>query len=86
VLLPRSSGRAAARMAERLRRVVEAEPFEAVGRVTISAGVAQRRPRESAEDWFRRLDRLMYRAKERGRNRVERDPEAGAGGSMASPL
>ncbi len=90
VLLPHSSGQEARQLAERLRRLVEAEPFEAVGSVTISAGVAQRRPRESAEDWFRRLDRVMYRAKERGRNRVELEPElapeSGACAPIASPL
>jgi GGDEF domain-containing protein len=60
-----------------LRRRVEAEPFPAVGRVTISSGVVQRRPRESAEAWFHRLDRVLYRAKELGRNRVELEPEPG---------
>ncbi|KAF0654744.1 hypothetical protein L107_01717 [Cyanobium sp. Copco_Reservoir_LC18] len=60
-----------------LARRVEAEPFPAVGRVTISSGVVQRRPRESAEAWFHRLDRVLYRAKELGRNRVELEPEPG---------
>jgi diguanylate cyclase (GGDEF)-like protein/PAS domain S-box-containing protein len=78
VLLPRCTAGQAHQMAERLRRRVEAEPFGVVGRVTISSGVVQRRPLESAEAWFHRLDQVLYRAKELGRNRVELEPEPGA--------
>jgi two-component system, cell cycle response regulator len=43
--------------------------------VTISAGVAQLRAGEAGgiEDWLRRADVALYRAKARGRNRVEAD-------------
>ena len=70
VLMPNSRAEEARQMAERLRQRVEAEPFAVVGRVTISSGVVQRQPWESAEAWFHRLDQVLYRAKERGRNRV----------------
>ena len=77
VLMPNSRAEEARQMAERLRQRVEAEPFAVVGRVTISSGVVQRQPWESAEAWFHRLDQVLYRAKERGRNRVELEPEPG---------
>jgi diguanylate cyclase (GGDEF)-like protein/PAS domain S-box-containing protein len=75
VLMPHCSAREARRLAEKLRRLVEASPFGEVGTVTASFGVAQRRPLEPAEAWFRRVDGALYRAKQAGRNRVELDPE-----------
>lgn len=75
VLLPESDSEQACRLAEKLRRLVEALPFEGVGRVTARFGVAQRQPLEPPDAWFRRVDAALYRAKERGRNRVECDPE-----------
>ncbi|WP_254956737.1 MULTISPECIES: GGDEF domain-containing protein [unclassified Cyanobium] len=79
VLMPHSSGEEARRLAEKLRRLVAETPVEDVGTVTASFGVAQRRPQEPAEAWFRRVDGALYRAKQAGRNRVELDPEPPAG-------
>jgi diguanylate cyclase len=45
---------------------------EALRAVTISAGVAERRPGEDAASLLRRADAAMYRAKRAGRNRVVR--------------
>ena len=42
-----------------------------LGRVTISAGVVASTPGESDEALLLRADALLYRAKDRGRNRVE---------------
>jgi len=39
--------------------------------VTISLGVAERRPGESRDDLIRRADAALYAAKDAGRNRVE---------------
>jgi PleD family two-component response regulator len=41
-----------------------------VGSVTASFGVAQRKPSESFNAWFQRLDRLLYSAKAAGRDLV----------------
>lgn len=59
--------------AERIRRAVDGEPFEWAGRelpVTVSIGVAAHRQGDSEVELLRRADRALYRAKERGRNRV----------------
>ncbi|MBK8213981.1 MAG: GGDEF domain-containing protein [Myxococcales bacterium] len=60
---------------ERLRTAVAKEPF-VTGDVhldlTVSVGIAARTPRDgSFEDVVRRADTALYRAKDRGRNRVE---------------
>jgi diguanylate cyclase (GGDEF)-like protein/PAS domain S-box-containing protein len=71
VLLPECGGEQASDLAEKLRRLVSAAPFEGVGTVRASFGVAQRNPCEMVDAWFGRVDRALYRAKQRGRDRVE---------------
>jgi diguanylate cyclase len=76
VLLERTNSQTAADMANRLReafatnRVVIRESRQAIGTVTISAGVAMFRPGESTTDWLKRADMALYSAKQSGRNRV----------------
>lgn len=78
MLLPGASPAAAARVAERLRRVVEETPFETVGHLTISLGVAQW-PLHSANAArvFEIADEQLYAAKVNGRNRISvAEPDA----------
>ena len=42
--------------------------------ITVSIGLAELRPRESHDDWLKRADAALYRAKEGGRDRVEESP------------
>jgi diguanylate cyclase (GGDEF)-like protein len=60
--------------AERIRRAIEASPFELGGvrtTVTVSIGLAQwRRGMSSLSDLMRAADEQLYRAKQSGRNRV----------------
>lgn len=68
--LPRDE---AVALAEALRADVAATPLIREAPVTISIGVATRRPDESVRDWMRRADDAMYTAKNLGRNRVHAD-------------
>lgn len=69
--------KAARQVAEKIRRVVEGENFpggeeQPGGRLTVSIGVAELdRERDRLEDLLQRADEALYRAKEKGRNRVE---------------
>ncbi|MCX7882634.1 MAG: diguanylate cyclase [Brevinematales bacterium] len=57
-------------LAERLRQCVEGHPFPLVGYKTASFGVASYRVGDTYETLLARVDRALYRAKERGRNHV----------------
>lgn len=60
--------------AEALARSLSADmaqrEFGAVGKVTLSIGVAEYRAPESLEEWLARADRAIYAAKALGRNQV----------------
>lgn len=71
VVAPGVSLPAAVELAERLRLVVADEDFSGVGRVTVSLGVAELAPNETAEAMLARADTALYRAKAAGRNQVE---------------
>jgi two-component system cell cycle response regulator len=62
-------------VADRLRHLVEAHAWETIAdglAVTISCGVAQRKPSEDVRAWIERADRALYAAKQGGRNAVRR--------------
>ena len=74
IFLPATDGAGAAKVAERLRVQVQAEPLQIDQRnmlVTVSIGVTLSTGDESAEAVMQRADEAMYLAKKRGRNRVE---------------
>ncbi|BCW95035.1 MAG: GGDEF domain-containing protein [Fimbriimonadales bacterium] len=66
----REAQRIAQQLAAQVRQhsisVADAEPL----RITVSIGVSELGDYESAEEWFRRTDTLLYQAKQAGRNRV----------------
>jgi len=74
LVLPEVDRALAAPVAERARAAVERHPTP-VGdnevRVTVSIGVAERRPGEERDALIKRADDALYRAKRGGRNRVE---------------
>jgi len=70
ILLPHCDGAAATGLAESLRALLDDNPFAHAGSVTASFGVAERTEGENLDDWLKRADRALYRAKAGGRNRV----------------
>lgn len=71
VILPKNSLSSASHLAEELRKKIENEEFAVVDRITCSFGVTQYKGGESADELILHLDKLLYRAKANGRNRVE---------------
>lgn len=80
VLLPDTPVEGACLVAERIRRVVMGSPAQepdgsAAPGVTLSAGVAGMAQGDELAALLARADRALYRAKEAGRNRVEKSNE-----------
>ena len=59
-------------LAEKLRAFIEGKRFTTVGNLTCSFGVTELVPGESQDRIMQRVDAALYRAKELGRNRVEK--------------
>ncbi|MGM0984995.1 MAG: diguanylate cyclase [Pseudomonadota bacterium] len=70
VIATHTQAQGAAELAERLRQRIARRPFEVVGRVTISLGVATHEAGETVERLEGRVDKALYRAKAAGRDRV----------------
>lgn len=73
IILPETSVEDAVVLANKLRRAIETRPFYEIKTLTCSFGVTQLRDKESKESIFKRVDALLYKAKESGRNRVMSD-------------
>jgi len=73
VLLPRAEMEQAVEVAERIRETLGKRTPDALGTLTASLGLAQRRPDEPFEALLGRADKALYRAKQEGRNRVVSD-------------
>jgi diguanylate cyclase (GGDEF)-like protein len=71
IITPQSDAHTAARFAEILKTSIEAASFDHAPAVTCSFGVAQLAAGESANGFVARADEALYRAKIKGRNRVE---------------
>lgn len=72
LLLPATSVDVAGKIADKVRRAVEATVFRHQGRpvpVTISCGMTQFRPGDTPPTVYERADRALYQAKQQGRNR-----------------
>ncbi|QVM91545.1 diguanylate cyclase [Pseudomonas entomophila] len=74
LLLPQTSPPAAVQVAETLRAAIEACPFHFKGErvvITASIGISAFRSGERGDQVLKRADDALYRAKDRGRNRIE---------------
>ena len=72
VLLPNADLESAYYLAERIRHTIEKSHFEQVGTVTCCFGIAEFLPGDTVDRFTKRVDKALYKAKQRGRNRVER--------------
>lgn len=70
ILLPHTSLQNSSKLAERIRAVMEKNNFKTVGTVTSSFGVTNFVRNENSEIFIKRVDRALYKAKQKGRNRV----------------
>lgn len=73
IVLPNTTLEQAMERAEAIRLAVVKAPFNVQGEpvtISISIGVAELQPKESPNDLFGRADKLLYSAKEAGRNQV----------------
>lgn len=70
ILMSQTSEDGAVLLAEKIRTALEEKIFTVAGRQTASFGVAVRMKGESFEDWYKRLDKALYKAKKSGRNKV----------------
>lgn len=70
VLIDGQKKEQARRLAEQLRKLVEAYDLAPEGRVTISLGVAELGAGETPDEWLRRADLALYESKRSGRNQT----------------
>lgn len=78
VILPHTTLEAATAVGENIRHALEREPLSLdvappLSPLTVSIGISCYDPGEPLEDWVKRSDSGLYRAKREGRNRVEYD-------------
>jgi diguanylate cyclase (GGDEF)-like protein/PAS domain S-box-containing protein len=58
-------------LAERIRKAIARYKFKNIGKVTASFGVTEFKKRDTQDRFIKRADDAMYKAKKKGRNRVE---------------
>lgn len=71
LLLPETRLDGAVDVAEKLRMVIGGQDFDMVGNQTCSFGVVEYIKNEGSESVIKRVDDMLYKAKNSGRNRVE---------------
>ncbi|MEA3554413.1 MAG: sensor domain-containing diguanylate cyclase [Campylobacterota bacterium] len=70
ILLPGTDLQGATVLAENLRKIIEENSFSIAGKQTSSFGVGVYKPTELKNEFFERVDKLLYNAKRTGRNKV----------------
>lgn len=71
VIMPETNINNAVNVAERLRENVEDHKFKNINSLTISIGVSEFKENDGSESFLERVDKALYMAKNKGRNRVE---------------
>jgi diguanylate cyclase (GGDEF) domain len=70
ILLPETTISGAQELAEKLRDTLDSNIHPIVGKFTASFGVGERLRDDSFKSWYKNVDRALYYAKNKGRNRV----------------
>jgi diguanylate cyclase (GGDEF)-like protein len=70
ILLPETSLESAQKLAKRMLETVREYPFENVGKVTVSIGIAEYPEESDFHNWFEKTDEALYRAKGAGRDQA----------------
>ncbi|WP_456402311.1 GGDEF domain-containing protein [Persephonella sp.] len=71
ILAPETDLEGAQILAEKIRKSIEEYPFDVVGQVTSSFGVTEATSKDTVDSFVKRADAALYKAKDKGRNRVE---------------
>lgn len=74
IMTPETDLLGAFQVAERLRYLMCKHDFGKVGKVTASFGVSRVEYQDDVDSFLERVDRLLYLAKERGKNVVQTEP------------
>ncbi|MCX8084478.1 MAG: diguanylate cyclase [Calditerrivibrio sp.] len=74
IVCPETSCKDAVILAEDIRKSIEKKVFKGIGHKTASFGVTEYKIGETHDSLINRVDKLLYKAKLNGRNRVETDP------------
>ncbi len=70
VLLPETDATNAKIVATNLKNLIKIHRFPRIGNITCSFGVGEYSGNESLDDFFKRIDKALYRAKKGGRDQV----------------
>ena len=76
IILPSIDAKQAFYFSNKIRGIIESYKFMYKGeriRITVSCGLSQRSEHKSVKDTVEAADRMLYKAKESGRNRVMPD-------------
>ncbi len=71
ILMPQSNIVAAKNAAEKLRKIIATHRFEKANFITASFGIAELAPEDDIGSLLKKVDDALYKAKNKGRNRVE---------------
>jgi diguanylate cyclase (GGDEF)-like protein len=71
LLIPNTTAEITRTITEKIRKMIESTDFPIVGKVTASFGVTHSLGEDNRDTVIKRADESLYRAKEKGRNRVE---------------
>jgi len=70
LLMPKTTLKGALIVSEKIRTAIEEKQHPVAGKQTASIGVAERSKAETFLNWYAKVDKALYEAKGKGRNRV----------------